>query len=188
MFAFMLALAKASAQESGKTQTHPIHYELNIGTLRSTHATFFNAVSLNAGYPFSRNFTAGIGAEYAACNYHEDNDWILTNLHFIPVYAFQKIGIMHRKAFDLYANLREGISFIDYHKDEILVAPGKVYPVTENGLYVYAGAGASKKLSQRLAITADIGMKSFHLSYDELEVNPHGINFMMGVNYHFLVS
>lgn len=88
------------------------------------------------------------------------------------------------RKFEPYIRLQEGISFINYNKED-QASPGKRTFVKEQGFYGYAGAGTDFNLNKKLGLFLETGIKSFHISGNDLDVNPHGINGKIGLKYAF---
>lgn len=159
--------------------------QLNAESLRSTHKTYFNGFSAAANFSLSKTLTAGIGFERTTCAFHPDNNWNLYNLRFAPIYLSQEFRIFQIRSFHLYSEARQGLSFIKYNKEEFKVNPGVIYPVKERGFYGYAGVGAGWNFLKKFYLKSAVGFKAYHISKNDQDVNPHGINYQFGLQYSF---
>ena len=79
--------------------------------------------------------------------------------------------------------MREGLSFIGYDK-EGQDNPGLVQHVNETGFYGYSGLVAAYNVTKKMNVFLEPGLKSFHISTNNLDVNPHGFNLNAGVKYY----
>jgi hypothetical protein len=159
-----------------------ISYEIGFQEMYSTHDNFFHGVDVGVGYRFSPKFRLGGGVEYSFNNYHLDNDWVLTNLRFLPIYLDQQISLRKKGNFRPYARLRQGITPTTYLKKDIgsLSEPVRI---SESGLYLFGGLGFTYRVTPRIGIFGEAGLKGFQMSFNSLEVNPHGATFRMGLQF-----
>ncbi len=168
------------------------HYKLSLQldaeSLRSTHKTYFKGFSAAVSFPLSKTLTAGMGFERTTSAFHPDNNWNLYNLRFAPVYLSEEFRIFQIRSFHLYSEARQGISFIKYNKEEFKVNPGVIYPVKERGLYGYAGVGAGWNFLKKFYLKSAVGFKAYHISKNDQDVNPHGINYQLGLKYSFAAA
>lgn len=169
------------------TDTIPARFAffLNGESLRSTHTTFFNGFSLGATYSIFPKLSAGLGYEQTYCKYHPDNNSNLYRLHFNPVFTVQYFKVFSFRSLHLYTEIREGISFAHYKKEDFKINPGIIYPVSEKGFYGYGGVGISKSFLKKFEVLTQVGFKAFHISTNDQDVNPHGLNFQGGLKYYF---
>jgi hypothetical protein len=86
---------------------------------------------------------------------------------------------MKYKMFCPFFNLSEGISFINY-KIEYYPGAGKLYNVSEKGEYLFAGFGCYIRINKYFSSVISIGFKGFHMSLNNLDVNPHGLTLRIG--------
>lgn len=155
---------------------------IGIQDLYSTHSTNFKGVELGENYHLSPRFSLGLGAEFSWCGYHFDNGWNLTNLRFLPVYADSKLNLTSGKVVTPYLHFSAGLSFANYKKQDAF-SPGPVTAVSEQGFYMFSGAGASIKIVNHLNAFVDIGFKGYHMSLNALDVNPHGFTSKLGLEF-----
>ena len=152
-------------------------------SLYSTHGDFFNGVSTSYITDLRPRWRAGISLQYSAAPTHDDNGWKLYRLRFVPVCLNFGYNLLHSRTTALYAELEPGLSFVKYEKQEADPAIPQ-YTVRKNGLYLYAGMGVSERLAQSRDATFGLGIKNFQLSFNNLDVNPHGIAARAGLQYH----
>lgn len=155
---------------------------MEVQNLSSTHGTTFNGVDFVVSYPVLHSFSVGLGTEYSHTGYHFDNGWNLTNLKFVPVFIDSKLDLTKHTILTPFVHLSSGISFASYTKEDIN-ALGKFYPVSEKGLYLYSGIGLSFRISNYFATFIDLGFKGYHMSFNALDVNPHGLTFRFGLEF-----
>ncbi len=155
---------------------------VNVEDLYSTHGTHFPGVSASYNRFFGHKWELGGGIEYSGTSFHDDNGWNLYNLRFIPVYLSEYFYIGDFNHWAPYVHLQEGISFARYDK-ELLDNPGPRYPIRERGFFGYGGAGTRYTLSRKSGLFFEAGMKAYHLSFNNLDVNPHGFALKLGYVY-----
>ena len=150
--------------------------------LRSTHGNAFYAPSLKANYNITRQFELGMGVEYSSTPEHHDNGFILNKLRFLPVYGNLKYNFKGDKQVRFYAETSLGISFNKYDiADE--VTPLNTSTTREQGFYVYTGLGAKYAISKAVATFLGVGFKGYKMSFDDLDINPHGLSFSAGFSF-----
>lgn len=157
-----------------------VSYEVGLQELYSTHANFFHGIDAGAGYRFSPKFRLGAGIEYSFTRYHNDNAWDLYNLRFLPIYIDEQISLRQKGNFRPYARLRQGITPTTYLKQELETGRA-IYRVTEAGLYLSGCVGATQLISPKMGVFAESGMKGFQMSFNNLDVNPHGFYLRAGL-------
>lgn len=150
--------------------------------LYSTHDDYFKGASISYDRMVKNNFSLGLGAEYAAAPFHGDNGWNLYSLRFIPIFADELFFINPQKKLKEFFNLREGLTFSSYKK-EWQASPGIISSVSERGFYGYAGGGLKYSITKNILLTGEAGMKGFHLSFNSLDVNPHGLTGKIGLTF-----
>jgi|GEM_PF-1521401 len=155
---------------------------LNLEDLYSTHGNHFRGASASYLRCFGNKWELGAGIEYTYARYHNDNGWNLYHLGFVPVYLSEYFYIGFFGRWRPYVHLQEGISFARYDK-EFQDRPGIRYHVRERGFYGYGGAGVYYKACRRSGLFLEPGMKAFHLSFNNLDVNPHGFALKLGYVY-----
>ena len=169
-----------------------LYFSVDIQELITTHYTYFTGTSLTMNYPVSNVFSLGLGAEYSHSNFHDDNGWNITKLNFIPVYIDSKYNLATRGKLTLHAQLSTGITFKNYQKvwsghpspsyaSRYKIPPTGVYHISEEGWYLYSGIGTSFKINEKLSTYFDIGIKTFHMSWNPWEINPRGLTMKLGI-------
>lgn len=149
----------------------------------STHSTSFAGGSIELNRNINKAIAIGAGAEYSTCKFHADNGWNLYNLKFAPLFLSQYFNFIRRQRMGLYLHLREGVSFIRYRKEyQDASAPTK--NIREFGFYGDASLCGKVLLNNGMNLFLETGLKSFHISTYDLEVNPHGVNFRLGLAFH----
>lgn len=164
--------------------------------LRSTHANHFIGFSMMAGYNFSPKLSLGIGMEDVFSQRHDDNGWKLSELRLVPVIADAMYLLGEHKFIVPFVELATGITFLKYYKKIKVDAGspditetdgpyyfGKPFLVKESGLYTYLGGGAYFRVSKHFMPFVGIGFKGYKMSFNGLDVNPHGINFEVGCKF-----
>lgn len=152
--------------------------------LRSTHGDFFTGESITVSKVLMPHWEVGAGIEHSYNPYHDDNGWKLYRLRFVPVYGDVKYRFLCGKRVVPFLHASVGWCFVNYDKQP---DPGvkKIFHISESGLFVWAGGGAEFLIDRHWGLLAEGGIKNFHLSYNELEVNPHGIGGRIGVSFRF---
>lgn len=174
--AICLFLATKTTAQSGS------NLRLNAEDLYSTHGTHFPGMSISYNRFFGKKWELGGGVEYSGTSFHDDNGWNLYHLRFIPVYLSEYFYIGDFDRWAPYVHLQEGISFASYEK-EFLDHPGTRYPIKESGFYGYGGVGTRYTMSCKSGLFFEAGMKAYHLSFNNLDVNPHGFALKLGYVY-----
>lgn len=183
-------VSKYDLQSAAKTENQSLKKEapenkkytifVGIQDLYSTHDTNFKGVEVVENYHLSPKFLLGLGVEYSHCGYHFDNGFNLTNLRFVPVFIDSKMNLTHDKVFTPYLHLASGVSFANYNKQDALTL-GPTSHISEEGLYLYSGAGITFKIKHLAMAYFDLGFKGYHMSFNDLDVNPHGLTFKLGI-------
>jgi hypothetical protein len=161
------------------------HYSISavMEVLRSTHGNAFYGPSLRANYRSGSRWEPGIGLEYAQTPEHHDNGFVLYRLKFIPVYGNLKYNFGGAQKVTAFAELSLGISFNKYDiADER--TPKMTSVTREQGFYTYLGGGAKYRLTRDLDLFSGMGLKGYKMSTNSLNINPHGLSFMLGVSIH----
>ncbi|WP_316829238.1 outer membrane beta-barrel protein [Pedobacter aquatilis] len=150
--------------------------------LRSTHGNAFYGPSLKGSYHFSNGFETGLGVEYAATPEHHDNGYVLYKVKFLPVYGNVKYNFKSDKLIRFYAETSVGISFNKYYiADEL--TPLATSRTNEEGLFLYTGFGAKYAISNKVNTFLGVGFKGYKMSTNDLDINPHGLSFMLGFTF-----
>jgi hypothetical protein len=152
--------------------------------LYTTHGTEFKGGSLSLGCINKDLFIFGLGVEFSHSGFHNDNGWKLYNLNFVPVFVDFKLNLRKNSIVVPFLHTSEGISFNSYKKirDNNI---GKFYHVSENGFYVYAGTGISIRLCKYLNPIVEVGFKGYHMSFNNLHINPHGFTIRAGMSFNY---
>lgn len=149
--------------------------------MRSTHSNLFSAPSLKANYLFENGLEPGIGIEYSTSPIHHDNGYILRKVHFLPVFANLKYNFNREKKLRFYAETSVGYSFNQYHRATNR-EPKKQKRIKEGGVYIYTGIGTKYAVSNRADLFFAVGFKGYKFSTNDLDINPHGISFTLGLS------
>lgn len=157
---------------------------LNTEYLYSTHGTSFPGATLSLKRNLNKNWALAIGVEYSGTSFHDDNGWNLYQLKFLPITISEYYYWLKTGSWKFFGQLQEGLSLISYDK-EFENAPGLRNHMRESGLYGYAGLGTEKMVTKNSSLFVVAGMKGFHLSLNDLDVNPHGIAGKLGYAYYF---
>ncbi|MBZ5858450.1 hypothetical protein [Flavihumibacter profundi] len=157
-----------------------MHYAADGQLLHSTHGTNYWGFSLSAERLVSPVTSLGIGAEYSYCSYHEDNGWNLTNLNFFPVYVQERFSLFPKSRLQPYIRLEEGVSFNNYNK-ELQNANEGIQHVYEAGIYGHMGIGIIWLKVKKTSCYLEAGLKSYNITFDNLDVNPHGFTARIGL-------
>ncbi|ULQ51050.1 hypothetical protein [Flavihumibacter fluvii] len=165
--------ARLSAQPAYKTN-------VELQCLRSTHGNNFRGTSVAVDKSISVPLSIGLGIEYTYTPTHLDNGWNLSNLNFLPVYAEERWQFKPLNATHAFVHFSEGISFMRYDKS-IPDSNVPKHTLHESGFYGYAGLGLLWKLGRRNHLLTELGIKSFKITTNNLDVNPHGLTFRMGL-------
>jgi len=153
---------------------------IGLQDLKSTHNTYFKGGSILVDYAVAPGFFLGLGAEYSYCPFHHDNASDLTDLKFVPLFIDTRM--MLRKDGNLipYWRFSTGVSFATYTNKE-LDTQRNPYTVNDRGLYMVAAVGCSYKISRFFTPFIEFGLKGFHMSFNNLDVNPHGMVLTVGL-------
>lgn len=164
-----------------KTEDSKSNYSVSgvMEIMRSTHSNAFYGPSLRVNRLFGNHWEPGIGIEYAATPIHHDNGFILRKLKFLPVYGNLKYNFSGAKQITFFAETSLGISFNRYNIADDRT-PTEAKPVREEGFYTYLGGGVKYHLAKSFDIFAGIGLKGYKMSTNDLDINPHGLSFLLG--------
>ncbi|NTE01252.1 porin family protein [Agrobacterium tumefaciens] len=171
-----------SIAQNKMINTSKFTYSPAFELLRSTHNNLFYAPSFKANYLFENGLEPGVGLEYCATPIHHDNGYTLHQLRFIPVYANLKYNFRNSKKIKPYAEASVGISFNKYHIADDN-SPNNISVTKEQGLYVYTGFGAKYALNSKISTFLGLGFKGYKMSTNDLDINPHGLSFMVGFTF-----
>lgn len=148
--------------------------------MKSSHGNNFTGASVIVSYRVSKKVYLGLGTEFSYSPLHIDNGWRLSDLKFFPSYLDFKVNLKEYKRFWLFFNISTGISFAKYTKDDYY-KPGNPYNVSEKGLYIFAGTGCHIGITKKISSIIVLGFKGFHMSFNNLDVNPHGLTLRIGL-------
>ncbi|HAH22236.1 MAG TPA: hypothetical protein DCL77_00430 [Prolixibacteraceae bacterium] len=164
--------------------------------LKSTHQNHFRGFNVMAGYNFSPKLSLGIEVEDVFSLHHDDNGWKLSELRLIPVIVDARYLIGENKFIVPFVEVSTGITFLKYYKKVKVDAGspdvtetdgpwffGLPFLVKETGLYTYFGAGTYFRISKHFMPFVGIGFKGYKMSFNGLDINPHGINFEIGCKF-----
>lgn len=157
-----------------------IQFKIECHDLYSTHRDQFRGVSFSVSRSVSPMVTLGLGTEFSGNRFHFDNGFNLYHLRFLPVFADQQLTLRRKGRLYPVLHFSEGMSFARYRK-EMPLNPGSNQHIHEKGIYLYAGGGLIRKLSDKLSLIAESGIKGFHNSFNALDVNPHGLTGRVGL-------
>lgn len=162
------------------------HKKLRITTealyLRTTHTTKFKGADVIGSYLLTPSLSVGFGVEYSYISFHFDNNYNLTHVNFYPVFLDSRLDVTKNTLFTPFLHLSTGITFAKYIKENIDDL-GKFYHVSETGLYLYSGIGVSYKINSYISTFIELGFKGYHMSFHDLDVNPHGLAIRLGLNF-----
>lgn len=164
-----------------KDSLHRHSLTLEYQYLYTTHGTVFRGGSLTLSCTHNDHFFLGPGVEFSHSDFHNDNGWKLYNLNFVPVFIDFKLFFLRNSIVRPFLHTSEGISFNSYKKERDNV-PGIFYHMSENGFYVYAGTGIALRLIKHLNPVIELGFKGYHMSFNDLHINPHGLTIRAGIN------
>lgn len=159
----------------------PVSLLADYQLLHTTHETNFAGVSVTANKLITRNFVLGAGMEYSGAPQHDDNGYYLEHLRFVPVFADEKLFAGAKRAVSFYGHFSEGITFENYLKKNS-ITDGTAEHISKRGIYLYGGAGLQCRFFRLFSLYTEAGIKGYHISFNSLDVNPHGINGRVGIS------
>lgn len=179
LFCFKLAKTQTlpSKTDSLVNQKYQIIVEYQL--LRSTHSSMFKGFSLTFSKRLSSNNSLGLGLEHASAPFHGDNGYHLYQLNIVPVFIDYKYRL-NQKRLSPFLLADVGYSFVSYER-ELIGFPSSREKVKEGGVYLQGDFGFSYKLNNHIEPLFSIGFKGFHNSFNNLDVNPHGLTFRTGL-------
>lgn len=152
--------------------------------LKSTHSSIFNGFDLVFAKKLSTPNTLGIGIEYSYASFHGDNGYNLYNLSFIPIFIDYRHYFFDDKKLNPFVIANVGYTFAGYDEEED-DKPSTRHRVKEGGVYLAGAIGLKYKICKNISSMISVGFKGFHNSFNNLDVNPHGIVMRTGFSYHF---
>ena len=159
-----------------------LRFTVAVQHLTSTHGTSFKGADFVVSYLLSPPLSVGLGIEYSYTSFHFDNNYNLTHVKFYPVFLDSKLNLTRNTLLTPFIHLSTGISFVNYTKENIDFR-GIFYHVSETGLYLYSGIGVSYKVCNYFSTFIDMGFKGYHMSFHDLDVNPHGLTVRLGLEF-----
>ncbi|ANH81478.1 hypothetical protein A8C56_11235 [Niabella ginsenosidivorans] len=165
----------------GQAQTGS-SFRVNIENLYSTHGNSFPGLSAAYHQGLGSKWELGAGMEYSNASTHNDNRWNLYHLYFFPFYFSEYYKCPAPGNWVPNLHLQEGLGFINYYK-EFQDHPGTRYYINEHGFNGFAGIDTHYYFSVLSGVFAEAGLKGFHLSFNNLDVNPHGLTAKLGYVY-----
>lgn len=177
-FSFSAAAQTTKEAETPAPYTFSAAYEF----LRSTHTNFFNGPSLKVTRNLKGRFKPGLGIGYATTALHPDNGYKLYRMKLLPVYANLSYDIYNKSKLEVFAEASAGVTFFNYFRatDE---QPDVTTYIHEEGLYLYGGFGVRYAVSKHFSPFVGTGLKGYKMSFNNLDINPHGITFVAGVRF-----
>ncbi|WP_447642644.1 MULTISPECIES: hypothetical protein [Chitinophagaceae] len=150
------------------------HIGAEYNYLYSTHSTKFRGPTLLADRDLNKHWAIGFGMGYNTCPYHPDNGYDLKDLKLIPVFASLQYTFNRNQLFDPYALFKTGITFMSY--DQKAENANEQYErIHSKGWYTYLGGGSTVNLNHQLQLYINIGLIGYKMSFNDLDINPHGV-------------
>lgn len=180
-FCFFYLTGTINAQEK-IAAIKPLMFTPLFESMRSTHGNFFYSGSFCVSRMLNSRYEAGLGAETAFTPIHHDNGFVLYKLKFFPLYGNLKYHFNKTGRLDFFTESSLGISFNNYEQatDD---APNIKTRVKEKGVFAYIGGGLRFPISKKINFVTGIGVKGYKMSFNSLDINPHGISAMLGFNF-----
>jgi hypothetical protein len=183
LFIFIELVHNLHAQEELNKTHRKIQIIPGVHQLFSTHNTYFKGWGFVISFPVSDYVFLGLGAEYSSTHYHFDNDWDLSRLKFLPVFIDTRILLYKDNKVTPYIRVATGISFNRYIKKEVYLQR-EPYLVKEKGLYLLSTIGCSFHLTKYFSPVIEAGFKGFRMSFNQYDVNPHGLVLNAGIIFN----
>ncbi len=172
-------VAPADAEPGGVSHKR-FFFLAEYKVLHSTHQDNFMGKDLVFSYRLNPNLLLGLGMEYTSSKFHDDNGWRIYNIRFIPIFADAKLFLPGSRLLAPFLQLSEGISFNHYNRMDPPYTSS--YFVSESGDYLYTGIGCVIRINRFLKPVIGIGFNGFKMSFNSLDVNPHGFTFRIGLH------
>jgi hypothetical protein len=182
LFLPQIVSAQVNDENDLQGQGDRLEFIIGIQDLKSTHNTYFWGGSLIVNYAVTPIFSLGLGAEYSYCPFHHDNASDLTNLKYVPLFIDTRIKLYKDGKLIPYWRFSTGISFATYTNKE-LDTQRNPYTVNDRGLYMLTAVGCSYKISRFFTPFIEFGLKGFHMSLNNLDINPHGLVLALGLEF-----
>jgi hypothetical protein len=100
----------------------------------------------------------------------------------VPVFADARIQFAQARLAP-FVRLSTGVSIKGYRQEYLEVASGdvqRVGKVVQPGFFVNTGGGILYRVSATTSLSVSGGLKAFHVSTNENEINPHGLAMQTG--------
>ncbi|MBK0383024.1 hypothetical protein I5M32_08635 [Pedobacter sp. SD-b] len=148
--------------------------------LRSTHSTVFQGFNLIFTKQINLKNSLGLGLEYSNAPFHGDNGYNLYDLKFLPVFVDFRHNFLTYKILTPFFITDLGYTFIGYDREK------EGFPLTktrikEGGIYLNGAIGLKCKILKRFYPNVSFGFKGFHNSFNNLDIDPHGLVFRTGI-------
>lgn len=176
-----LLLFSVLAPDKLSAQTLP---KLKIGAayswLYTTHGNHFNGFSISLSKPISRNIDLGLNLGFAVSPLHNTNGLDLSAFKNFPVAAYFKYTAYRVGKFELFTQVKPGISFMRYRQRPESSPLGTAVRVSDHGFYLYTSIGTMYRINDKAGLTLGLGNTFFKLSSNRLDVNPRGTTLRVG--------
>jgi hypothetical protein len=100
----------------------------------------------------------------------------------VPVFIDTRLLLRKSGKIVPYTRFSAGISFNTYTNKE-LETQRDPYTVSERGLYLLTDIGCAFNLHRYFTPIIELGLKGYHMSFNNLDVNPHGIVLTLGLMF-----
>ena len=178
---FLVFFPAALLAQSRSETKQPLFFSPMFETMRSTHGNLFYSGSFSVSKMLNKRYEAGLGFETAFTSRHHDNGFVLYKLKFIPFFGNIKYHFKKAGKFDIYTESSLGLSFNRYHRARDN-APNNKIRIKEKGVFAYVGAAVRYPISKRINLVTGVGIKGYKMSFNSLDINPHGISGLLGFN------
>jgi len=179
---YFSSVKESELKNSDSSCFNKIVFQPSYEFMRSSHGNNFTGVSATVSCRISNKVYLGLGTEFSYSPLHIDNGWRLSDLKFFPFYLDFKMNLKEYKRICPFINLSTGISFVTYKKEDYF-KPGNPFRVSEKGLYVFSGTGCYIRITKKITSIIVLGFKGFHMSFNNLDVNPHGLTMRIGLMF-----
>ena len=146
----------------------------------STHKNRFRGANIMLSEKISNNLNWGVGIEYSYGSSYSDEYFNLHNLSYIPIFFDLTYKIKTTNKLKPFVSVDPGLSFANYNlemKNEL----NKKILIRELGFYLYTGVGLKYQIDNRLSTVIDFGFKGYKMSFNNLDMNPHGFVIRAGL-------
>ena len=146
----------------------------------STHKNRFRGANIMLSEKISNNLKCGVGIEYSYGSYYSDVYFNLHNLSYIPIFFDLTYKIKTTNNLKPFLSIDPGLTFANYNL-EIKNELNKKILVRELGFYLYTGIGLKYQIDDHLSAILDFGFKGYKMSFNNLDMNPHGLVIRTGL-------